>query len=90
LKDHDWSTVPVSAGYKAEDLIGVDPFGVTWSVEVKNCVSITVAHRQQAMEQAKARKLPWCLMSKIHGTRFWLIQRQGMNPVVWFEKGSLL
>jgi hypothetical protein len=90
LKDHDWSTIPVSAGVHAEDLVAVDPFGTTWSVEVKNCVVISVAHRQQAMAQAKARKLPWMLMSKIAGTGFWLVQRQGMNPVVWFEKSNLL
>lgn len=90
LQDNDWSTIPVSAGVHAEDLVAVDPYGITWSVEVKNTVAITVAHRKQAMDQAARRKLPWMLMSKIHGTRFWLVQRKDMNPVVWFEKGSLL
>ena len=87
LKDRDWVVDPISAGIKREDMIGRDPSGIVWSVEVKNCVSITVAHRKQAMTQAKARKLPWMLMSKIHGTRWWLVQRKGMSPVLWAEKG---
>ena len=26
---------------------------------------------------------PWMLLSKIAGTSSWLVQRQGMAPVVW-------
>lgn len=90
LRERDWSTTPVSAGYKAEDLIGVDPHGVTWSIEVKNCVVISLAHRKQAIRQARVRKLPWMLMAKIADTSSWLIQRQGMLPVVWTERKDLL
>jgi hypothetical protein len=48
-------------------------------------VAITVAHRKQAMEQAKRRRLPWLLMSKVAGTSSWLVQREGDKPVVWTE-----
>ena len=90
LRDRDWVTDPISAGIKREDLIATDPGGVVWSVEVKNCLAITPAHRKQAMEQARQRKLPWLLISKISGTTGWLVQRQGGRPAVWFEKGELL
>lgn len=85
LQNRDWRTAELNAGTAAEDLIAVDPFGQSWSVEVKNTVAITTAHRAQAMTQGKARRLPWMLISKIAGTSSWLIQRQGMRPSVWSE-----
>lgn len=90
LKDRDWIIVPVTAGVKCEDIVGTDGMGRQWSIEVKNCVNITQAHVAQAKEQAKARRLPWMLMSKIAGTSSWLIQQQGMRPSIWHEKESLL
>ena len=86
LKDRDWTTDPITSGIKREDIIATDPDGVVWSVEVKNCASITFAHRVQAMEQARARKLSWMLMSHIRGSRCWLVQCQGRLPVIWHEK----
>lgn len=95
LRDRDWEVEVLTCGLQHEDLIATapadfpEPFAnrsVRYSVEVKNCKSITTAHRAQAMEQAKKRKLPWMLMSKIEGTSCWLIQRQGRVPVVWSEK----
>lgn len=90
LLNRDWVIDPISAGVSREDILATDPDGVMWSVEVKNCVNITKAHRQQAMEQAKARKLPWMLMNKIDGTKFWLIQRAGKPPILWAERGTLI
>ena len=90
LVERDWTTDPISAGIRREDLIATDPSGGVWSVEVKNCVSITVAHRKQAAEQAAKRKLPWMLMSRIHGTGYWLVQRKGQMPVIWTEKRQRL
>lgn len=86
LKSRDWSTAELNGGTAVEDLIAVSPDGKSYSVEVKNTVAITTAHRAQAMAQAKARKLPWMLLSKIAGTSSWLVQRQGDRPVVWHEK----
>lgn len=86
LKDRDWTVDPLGAGLKREDMIATDPGGVVWSVEVKNCTVITQAHRKQAMDQARERGLPWMLMSKIAGTRFWLVQRRDLPPIVWGEK----
>lgn len=86
LLDRDWIVDPITAGVKREDMIATDPHGIVWSVEVKNCASITPAHKAQAIEQAAARKLPWMLISKIYGTRYWLIQRKGTEPVLWAEK----
>ena len=86
LQSRDWSTAELNGGTAVEDLIAVSPDGKSYSVEVKNTVSITTAHRAQAMAQAKARKLPWMLLSKIAGTSSWLVQRQGERPVVWHEK----
>lgn len=87
LTARDWTVDPISAGIKREDLIAVDPSGVVWSVEVKNCINITTMHKRQAMDQAKARKLPWMIMSKIYGTKYWLVQRKGIAPVIWHETG---
>lgn len=85
LKGRDFSVAELNAGTEVEDFLAVDTHGVTWSVEVKNTVAITTAHRKQAMEQAKKRRLPWMLVSKIAGTSSYLIQRQGYAPVVWSE-----
>lgn len=86
LQSRDWSVAELNAGTAAEDFIAVDRYnGQSYSVEVKNTVSITTAHRAQAMAQAKARRLPWMLLSKIAGTSSWLVQRQGHRPAVWHE-----
>lgn len=90
LLDRDYTCDPITAGVKREDIVATSPVGVTYSVEVKNCASITREHRKQAMEQAKKRKCYWMLMSKIEGTSSWLVQRQAMYPTVWHEKESLL
>ena len=73
----------LTAGLDSEDLVATDPYGKTWSVEVKNTVAITTAHRADAMARAKASRLPWMLMSAIAGTGCWLVQRQGHRPAVW-------
>jgi len=83
LKGRDWSVAELNSGTVAEDMLAVSPEGVTYSVEVKNTVAITVAHRDQAMRQAKERRIPWMLISKIAGTSSWLVQKQGERPVVW-------
>ena len=83
LKDRDWSVAELNAGTQAEDFIATDPNGQAYCVEVKNCAAITTAHRKQAMDQAKRRRLPWMLVSKIHGRNEWLVQRQGKPSVVW-------
>lgn len=88
LADRDYSVAELNAGSAVEDMLAVDSTGKTWSVEVKNTVAITTAHRAQAMAQAKLRKLPWMLLSKIAGTSSWLVQRQGMRPVIWHEAGG--
>jgi hypothetical protein len=86
LRDRDWNPVEINGGTAVEDFIAFDPLGQSWAVEVKNTVSITTAHRQQAMEQAAKRKLPWMLISKIAGTSSWLVQMKGRKPVVWSGK----
>jgi Holliday junction resolvase-like predicted endonuclease len=86
LLDRDWTVADLTAGLSTEDLIAVDTDGISWSVEVKNTKAITVQHRQQAMENAKKRKMRWMLMSKLHGTSSWLVQRQGAVPDAWHAK----
>ena len=83
LRDRDWIVADLSAGVSCEDGLATCPDGHLWAVEVKNTTAITVAHRRQAIEQAKRRGARWMLMSKIHGTRCWLVQRQGFLPEVW-------
>jgi len=83
LRDRDWTVADLSAGVDSEDGLACDPDGNWYAVEIKNCASILPAHKRQAMEQARRRKLPWMLMSKIAGTSAWLVQRQGKAPVVW-------
>lgn len=86
LKGRDWKVHDLENGMNNEDFIAICPEGITWSVEVKNCNSITVGHRNQAMAQGKKSGLPWMLVSHICGTSSWLIQRQGKTPVVWSGK----
>ena len=83
LSEHDWVVNELNAGEQAADLIAVDPDGRAWMVEVKNSAGILLAHRKQAMKQAGNKRMPWMLLSHIHGTPCWLVQRQGMRPVVW-------
>lgn len=84
LTSRDWSVAELNSGTASEDFWACDlSTGKTYSVEVKNTVSITTAHRKQAMTQAARAKLPWMLLSKISGTASWLVQRHGEKPVVW-------
>lgn len=83
LTARDWTVADLTAGKAGEDLLAVDPDGVTWAVEVKTTKTITTQHRSQAMAQATARRARWMLMSKIQGTSCWLVQRQGNRPMVW-------
>lgn len=85
LRERDWRVAELGGGIECEDLIATDPSGCLWSIEVKNQMVISHAHRRQAQAQAKASRLPWMLASKIAGTDCWLVQRQGMPPVVWGE-----
>lgn len=85
LAYRDWRTAELNAGTAVEDMIATDPDGKAWAVEVKNTISITTAHRAQAMAQGNARRLPWMLLSKIAGTSSWLVQRKGHRPAVWHE-----
>ena len=89
LLDRDWSVDTLTTGIASADLIAVDPAARAWCVEIKNCAGILPAHKKQAMEQGKARRLPWLLASKIAGTSSWLVQRQGELPQVWHAKGEL-
>ncbi len=86
FNDRDWQCDPTYDGIKSDDIVVMDPNGKRWSVEVKNTKAITVAHREQAKRQAKVRSMPWILISKIHGTKSWIIQRHNHKPVVWHEK----
>ena len=84
LTSRDWSVAELNSGSAVEDFWACElSTGKTYSVEVKNTVSITTAHRKQTMTQAAKAKLPWMLLSKIAGTSSWLVQRQGAVPVVW-------
>lgn len=88
LIQRDWTVAELNAGTAVEDLIATDVSGKAWSVEVKNTAGITTAHRAQAMAQAQERRLPWMLMSHIHGTSSWLIQRSGHRPTVWHQDNT--
>ena len=83
LADRDWRVIEANSGEAEADMLAIDTAGKTWLVEVKNTAAITTTHRQQAIRQAQAKRLPWMLASRIHGTSSWLIQRQGMRPIVW-------
>ena len=88
LADRDWTVSNRGPGVSGEDLIGTDPDGNVWSIEVKTTKSISTAQRQQAMAQAKDKRLRWFLASKIEDTSFWLVQRQGCKPVLWSSKST--
>ena len=88
LLDRDWMVDTLTVGIESGDLIATDPSGVMWCVEVKNCAGILPAHKKQAMDQAKKRRIPWLLASKIAGSSSWLVQRQRELPIVWHAKES--
>lgn len=83
LTQRDWTVHDLSAGLASADLLAADPDGQVWAVEVKATQAISTAHRKQAMEQGKKARLPWMLVSTIHNTGCWLVQRQGKRPTVW-------
>ena len=83
LRSRDFTVAELNSGTAVEDFIAVCPAGKSYSVEVKNTISITEAHRKQAIAQGKLRRMPWMLISRITGTGSWLVQRQGEKPVVW-------
>ena len=89
LRSRDWNVVETNAGTAVEDFVAIDPQGKAHSVEVKNTVSITTTHRAQAMAQAKARRLPWMLLSRVSGTTSWLVQRQGQRPAIWHSSADI-
>lgn len=85
LESRDWQVHELNGGTSVADFVAVDPNGKTFSVEVKNAVSMNVrAWRKQAVSQAG--KMPWILVCKIDGTRSWLILRQAERPTVWHEQ----
>ena len=88
LTGRDWVVHDLSAGLSSCDLLAADPDGRVWAVEVKATASITTAHRSQAMAQGKKSRLPWMLVSVIHGTGCWLVQRQGFAPTVWRDEAT--
>ena len=90
LADRDWRVIEANSGEAEADMLAIDTLGKTWLVEVKNTAAITTAHREQAMRQAKAKRLPWMLMSHIAGTADWLIQRQNTICTTWREKDGML
>ena len=88
LKDRGWEPHKSYDGIISDDLVVVDTEGKQWSCEVKNTRMIDNSpspnsHKSQAKKQAKARGSPWMLASKIYGSRWWLIQRQGKDPELW-------
>jgi predicted RecB family endonuclease len=85
LQARDFAVDDLAGGITSADLIATDAAGVTWCVEVKAQVVVSVAHRDQAMRQAASRRLRWMLISKLAGTSSWLVQRQGERPCVWHE-----
>lgn len=86
LRDRDWIVDQVTSGIASHDLTGTDISGKTYAIEVKNVAGILPAHKRQAIEQGKNRRLPWMLMSHIEGSSSWLIQRQSELPTVWHQK----
>ena len=86
LTSRDWDCGDLSAGISSEDILAIDPDGVTWCVEVKNQISINVrAFKKQATENAaKRKKARWMLVCRIDRSGgAWLVLRQAMTPVVW-------
>ena len=86
LRDRDWTVADLSCGIATEDLIAVDPDGKSWACEVKNTMNVMIDHWRQARSQAGKRRMPAMLMNHLHGSRCWLVRRQGMTPTVWEEK----
>lgn len=87
LESRDWVVGDLSAGLDTEDLMAVSPEGSTFSVEVKNTVSINVrAFVKQAREQVR-KGCRWMVMARIDGfASAWLVIKQGEAPVVWSGK----
>jgi hypothetical protein len=87
LQDRDWAVHELNAGTSIADFVAISPTGCTYSVEVKNAVSMNVrAWRKQAV--AQAGRLPWMLLCKVDGTGSWLVLMKASRPCVWHEKGN--
>jgi len=87
LTERDWQVHELNAGTSVADFVAISPTGTTYSVEVKNAVSMNIrAWRRQAV--AQAGKLPWMLLCKIDGTASWLVLRKGERAVIWNKKGG--
>jgi hypothetical protein len=84
--ERDWIVHELNAGTAVADFLVADPDARVWLAEIKNTQVISLAHRRQAIQQAAKKRLPWLLLSHLSGTRFWLLQRQGLDPVLWSEK----
>ena len=89
LEARNWTVTTTTEGRPGEDLLATDPDGKVWAVEVKDVKAIDPRHRDQARQQAKARKARWLLASHIYGTSSWLIQRRGYLPCVWHPNGAM-
>lgn len=87
LGDHDYSTLAdTTAGLATGDLLAQDAQGRIWHVEVKNCRNILIPQWiAQARRQTTAGQ-HWMLLAHIHGTRAWLVLRQGLQATVWHDK----
>ena len=85
LADHDYVVHDMTCGKATCDLTATKD-GITWAVEVKDCVTLAIAAwRRQAIRQRKAGER-WMLLMHVPGTREWLVMRQGERSMVWEEK----
>lgn len=90
LTARGWTVDPITAGVMKEDIIGTDPSGKVWSIEVKNTLNILSTHLDQSKAQARKRKLPWMLLNHIDGSAYWLVRRRGLPPELWNDGRNLL
>jgi len=88
LGDNDWIILANTAdGSEVEDIIAKNPKDIVYSIEVKNRKVIDmIKFRKQAKANAAKKRLPWMIMTKIEGTRSWLIWQKGFKPKVWHKK----
>ena len=87
LEERDYSVEDLSAGIASCDLLAIKD-GHVWACEVKNRDIINLRDfRKQARANAK-KGTRWMLMCKLADTSSWYIERQGLRPAVWHERGS--
>lgn len=73
-------------GLSTCDLKATDTNGIRWAVEVKKNKVVDIPNFMKQTRENVGRGEKWMLMCHIHGTREWLVMRQGERTEIWHQE----